>query len=130
MTNEIKIRRGDIILIDFGEQVGSEQSGVRPALVIQNNKGNEVSPTIIVCAITSQTKRKLPTHVELIPNDTNGLTKKSTVLVEQTRTVDRERIIKKCGWVDGKFLAEQVNKALTISLGLLYNNGIAAKANC
>lgn len=129
MTNEIKIRRGDIILIDFGEQVGSEQSGVRPALVIQNNKGNEVSPTIIVCAITSQTKRKLPTHVELIPNDTNGLTKKSTVLVEQTRTVDRERIIKKCGWVDAKFLAEQVNKALTISLGLLYNNNIA-KANC
>lgn len=129
MTNTIRIMRGDIILVDFGEQIGSEQSGVRPALVIQNNKGNEVSPTIIVCAITSQTKRKLPTHVELIPDEINGLTKKSTVLVEQTRTVDRERIIKKCGWVDGKFLAEQVNKALTISLGLLYNNGIA-KANC
>ncbi len=129
MTNEIKIRRGDIVWVNFGKQIGSEQSGIRPALVIQNNKGNEVSPTIIVCAITSQPKRKLPTHVELIPDEINGLTEKSTVLVEQTRTIDRERIIDKCGWVDGKFLAEQVNRALTISLGLLYNNGIA-KANC
>lgn len=130
MTNEMKIRRGDIVWVNFGKQIGSEQSGIRPALVIQNNKGNEVSPTIIVCAITSQPKRKLPTHVELIPDKINGLTEKSTVLVEQTRTIDRERIIDKCGWVSGKFLAEQVNKALTISLGLLYNNGIVAKANC
>lgn len=133
MTNTFKttieIRRGDIVLVDFGDQIGSEQSGTRPAVVIQNNKGNEVSPTIIVCAITSQAKKKLPTHVEIYPNKTNGLEKNSIILAEQTRTVDKNRILKKCGFIDGNFLMDKINKALTISFGLLYNNVNMAKAN-
>ena len=123
-----EVRWGDIVLVDFGEQTGSEQCGVRPALVIQNNKGNQVSPTIIVCAITSANKKNLPTHVKV--GKEAGLEKQSTILAEQMRTVSKNRIVKKCGSVNSESLVEKIQKALTISLGLLYNNVNMAKVNC
>lgn len=121
-----EVRWGDVILVDFGEQNGSEQCGVRPALVIQNNKGNQVSPTVIVCAITSANKKYLPTHVEI--GMETGLKKQSTILAEQVRTISKDRIVKKCGAVNSENLVEKIQKALTISFGLLYNE-ITVKAN-
>ena len=123
-----EIKWGDIVLVDFGEQIDSEQCGVRPALVIQNNKGNQVSPTIIVCAITSANKKYLPTHVEV--GEEAGLKKQSIILAEQMRTVSKNRILKKCGSVNSESLVEKIQKALTISLGLLYNNVSVSKVNC
>lgn len=126
-TDEVKW--GDIILVDFGKQYGSTQHGIRPALVIQNNKGNQVSPTIIVCGITSANKKYLPTHVNINPNET-GLRVSSIILAEQMQTISKDCIIKKCGSINSELLIEKIQKALTISLGLLYNDFNTAKVNC
>lgn len=115
------LKWGDIILVDFGEQLGSEQCGKRPALVIQNDIGNKFSPTVIICGITSANKKKLPTHVDVYPDET-GLEKHSVILAEQVRTISKNRIVKKCGSVNSEILIAKIQKSLAISFGLVYNN--------
>ncbi|ADL68102.1 MULTISPECIES: type II toxin-antitoxin system PemK/MazF family toxin [Thermoanaerobacterium] len=112
------IKRGDILYADLSPVIGSEQGGVRPVLVIQNDIGNKYSPTVIVSAITSQiNKAKLPTHVEI--NGTEyGLNKDSVILLEQIRTIDKKRLREKIGHFDQEMM-EKVNEALQISLGLI-----------
>ena len=110
------IKRGDIYYADLSPVVGSEQGGVRPVLVVQNDIGNKYSPTVIVCAITSKlTKAKLPTHIELDSNEYN-LPKDSVCLLEQIRTLDKRRLKEKLSYVGGKKM-EDVERALLISLG-------------
>ena len=115
------IKRGDIYYADLSPVVGSEQGGVRPVLVVQNDIGNKYSPTVIVCAITSKlTKAKLPTHIELDSNEYN-LPKDSVCLLEQIRTLDKKRLKEKLSYVGGKKM-EDVDRALLISLGFLKRN--------
>lgn len=112
------IKRGDIYYADLSPVVGSEQGGVRPVLIIQNDIGNQYSPTTIIAAITSQiSKAKLPTHVELA-SEVCGLEKDSLVLTEQIRTIDKRRLKEKVVTL-GNDLMEQVNRALEISLGMI-----------
>ncbi|MCR4441566.1 MAG: type II toxin-antitoxin system PemK/MazF family toxin [Peptococcaceae bacterium] len=114
----MSIKRGDIFYADLSPVIGSEQGGVRPVLIIQNDIGNQYSPTTIVAAITSQvSKAKLPTHVEL-DRETCGLEKDSLVLTEQVRTIDKRRLREKVSSLDGETL-RRVNQALEISLGLV-----------
>ena len=109
------IKRGELYYADLSPVIGSEQGGVRPVLIVQNNVGNKYSPTVIVAAITSQiNKAKIPTHIEV--NTTYGLTKDSVILLEQIRTLDKRRLKDKIGALDEKRM-EGVNKALLISLG-------------
>lgn len=109
------VRRGEIYYADLSPVVGSEQGGIRPVLIIQNDIGNKYSPTIIAAAITSQlSKAKLPTHIEL-DTDT-GLLKDSVVLLEQIRTLDKKRLKEKICDVSQIKMAE-INQALLISLG-------------
>ncbi|MDD2218269.1 MAG: type II toxin-antitoxin system PemK/MazF family toxin [Eubacteriales bacterium] len=111
------IKKGDLYFADLSPVVGSEQGGVRPVLVVQNDVGNKYSPTIIVAAVTSQmNKSKLPTHVEIDAVD-NGLSKNSVVLMEQLRTIDKSRLKERIGTVDQNMIAG-VDKALSVSLGL------------
>ena len=115
------VRRGDIYYADLSPVVGSEQGGVRPVLVIQNDTGNRHSPTIIAAAITSQmNKAKLPTHIELVGADC-GLTKDSVVLLEQIRTLDKRRLREKMGHLDDSRMAE-VDWAIAVSFGLQNRN--------
>lgn len=112
------VKRGDIYYADLSPVVGSEQGGVRPVLIIQNDIGNKYSPTVIATAITSQiNKAKMPTHIELDAHE-YGLSKDSVVLAEQIRTIDKQRLKEKIGHLDEK-LMNQVNEALEISFGLL-----------
>lgn len=112
------IQRGDIYYADLRPVVGSEQGGVRPVLIIQNNVGNRHSPTVICAAITSQmNKAKLPTHVELNSKQYD-LAKDSVVLLEQLRTIDKKRLKDKVCHLDTNILSK-VDKALEISLELL-----------
>ena len=105
------VKRGDIYYADLSPVVGSEQGGIRPVLVIQNDIGNKYSPTVIAAAITSQiNKAKMPTHIELAAKD-YGLNKDSVILLEQIRTIDKRRLREKIGRID-------VNNALSISFGL------------
>ena len=114
----MQIKRGDIFYADLSPVIGSEQGGVRPVLVIQNDMGNLYSPTTIVVAITGQhTKAPLPTHVDLIAKD-HGLTKDSLILVEQVRTIDKRRLKEKICTLDEHTMIE-VDHALLISLGLI-----------
>jgi len=114
MTNDI--RRGDVYYADLSPIVGSEQGGVRPVLVVQNDTGNKFSPTIIVSAITSQqNKAKLPTHIAL--DKETGLSKDSVVLLEQIRTIDKQRLKEKIGHLDNQTMT-QVNQAINISFGI------------
>ncbi len=116
MQENRQIVRGDIYYADLSPVVGSEQGGLRPVLVIQNNVGNKYSPTIIVSAITSQlTKAKIPTHIEL-PAHQYNLPKDSVILLEQIRTIDKRRLNEKVCTLD---LAKmrQVDKAILVSLG-------------
>lgn len=114
--NTENIKRGDIYYADLSPVVGSEQGGVRPVLVIQNDIGNKYSPTVIVCAITSQlTKAKLPTHIELDGNKYN-LTKDSVCLLEQIRTLDKRRLKEKISYIDEQ-KQKEINRAILISLG-------------
>ena len=111
------IRRGDIYYADLRPVVGSEQGGVRPVLVIQNDTGNRHSPTVIVAAITSKmNKAKLPTHVELSARQCQ-IVRDSVILLEQLRTIDKQRLKDKVCHLDGKIL-ERVNEALRVSLEL------------
>ncbi len=111
------VKRGDIFYADLSPVVGSEQGGVRPVLIIQNDVGNKYSPTVIVAAITSQiNKAKLPTHIELAANE-YGLSKDSVVLMEQIRTIDKKRLKEKIGHMSEKLLP-QIDEALKISFGV------------
>lgn len=111
------VKRGDIFYADLSPVIGSEQGGVRPVLVIQNNIGNKYSPTIIIAAITSQiNKAKLPTHIEINAPD-YGLPKDSVVLLEQIRTIDKKRLREKIGNFDEDMMSS-VDKCIKISLGL------------
>ena len=117
-VSKVIIKRGDIFYADLSPVIGSEQGGVRPVLIIQNDIGNRYSPTIIVVAITSQiNKAKLPTHVEIKSSD-YGLPKDSVLLLEQIRTIDKRRLEEKIGHVTDDIM-EKVNEALLISLGLI-----------
>ena len=113
---EINFKRGDIYMADLSPVVGSEQGGVRPVLIIQNDIGNKYAPTVIVTAITSQlTKAKMPTHVEL-PAVQSNLPKDSVALLEQVRTLDKRRIKNKITTLNPEKMKE-INRALLISLG-------------
>lgn len=113
----MNIRRGDIYYADLSPVVGSEQGGVRPVLIVQNDVGNRYSPTVIAAAITSQkSKTDLPTHIELNAGST-GLQKDSIVLLEQVRTLDKHRLKEKMGKLDDTSM-DKVNEAISISLGL------------
>ena len=111
------VKRGDIFYADLSPVVGSEQGGVRPVLVVQNDIGNKYSPTVIVAAVTSQiNKAKMPTHIELSANE-YGLSKDSVVLMEQIRTIDKKRLKEKIGHMDEE-LQYAIDEALRISFGL------------
>ncbi|MCI9589388.1 MAG: type II toxin-antitoxin system PemK/MazF family toxin [Lachnospiraceae bacterium] len=111
------IRRGDIYYADLRPVVGSEQGGIRPVLIIQNDVGNKHSPTVICAAITSRmNKAKLPTHVELPTNRCN-MVKDSVILLEQLRTIDKQRLKEKICHIDEE-LQQRVNIALKVSLEL------------
>ncbi len=117
-VNSLIVKRGDVYYADLSPVIGSEQGGVRPVLIIQNNIGNKYSPTVIVSAITSQiNKAKLPTHIEISSQDFS-LPKDSVVLLEQIRTIDKKRLKEKIGKFDIKLMSE-VNDCLKISLGLI-----------
>ena len=116
MDNSVK--RGDIFYADLSPVVGSEQGGMRPVLIIQNDTGNKHSPTVIAAAITSQTgKARLPTHIG-IPGGSVGLSKDSIVLLEQIRTIDKQRLKECMGEIPHEVL-RQVDHALEISFGLI-----------
>lgn len=116
----ILIKRGEIYLANLNPSLGSEQSGIRPVLIIQNDTGNRYSPTVIVLAITSKEKKNIPTHVKI--DAMQGLEKDSVVLVEQVRTVDKERLIKKLGMLSFEKMQE-IKEALKISLNIRCNFG-------
>jgi mRNA interferase MazF len=112
------VKRGDVYFADLSPVVGSEQGGVRPVLVIQNDIGNRFSPTVIIAAITAQIqKAKLPTHVE-IDAKRYGFERDSVILLEQIRTIDKQRLTDKITHLDDEMM-EKVNEALQISLGLI-----------
>lgn len=111
------IKRGDIFYADLSPVVGSEQGGVRPVLIVQNDVGNKHSPTVIAAAITSQIgKARLPTHIS-IDAVNYGLSKDSVVLLEQIRTIDKKRLKDKMGHLDDSVM-QQVNNAINVSFGL------------
>lgn len=116
--NHLIVKRGDVYFADLSPVVGSEQGGVRPVLVIQNDIGNRFSPTVIVAAITAQIqKAKLPTHVE-IDAKAYGFDRDSVILLEQIRTIDKQRLTDKITHLDEEMM-NRVNEALMISLGLI-----------
>lgn len=116
-VNNVIVKRGDIFYADLSPVVGSEQGGVRPVLIVQNDIGNKYSPTVIAAAVTSQiNKAKMPTHIE-IDAEAYGLAKDSVILMEQIRTIDKKRLKEKIGHID-EDLMEKVNEALSISFGL------------
>lgn len=112
------VKRGEIYYADLSPVVGCEQGGVRPVLIIQNDVGNKYSPTVIVCAVTSQlTKAKLPTHIE-VSRGQNGLSKDSVILMEQIRTLDKKRLKERVGALDATQM-RKVERAVLISLGFV-----------
>ena len=115
MQNPVK--RGDIYYADLSPVEGSEQGGMRPVLIVQNDTGNRHSPTVIAAAITSQTgKARLPTHIELSARS-YGLSRDSVILLEQIRTLDKKRLREKMGRADSAVM-EQVDAAIAVSFGL------------
>jgi mRNA interferase MazF len=116
--NPLNVKRGDVYFADLSPVVGSEQGGVRPVLVIQNDIGNRFSPTVIIAAITAQIqKAKLPTHVE-IDAKRYGFERDSVILLEQIRTIDKQRLTDKITHLDEEMM-EKVDEALQISVGLI-----------
>ncbi|MCM1307332.1 MAG: type II toxin-antitoxin system PemK/MazF family toxin [Butyrivibrio sp.] len=111
----MEIKRGDIYFANLSPVVGSEQGGIRPVLIVQNDVGNRYSPTVIVAAITSRRKRSMPTHVHLLKKE--GLPMVSTVMLEHLRAIDRTRLTHYIGRLDGNSMAD-INKAISVSLGL------------
>ena len=113
----MSVKRGDIYYADLSPVVGSEQGGLRPVLIIQNDIGNRYSPTVIAAAITSRmSKTKLPTHIDIYA-ERAGLAKDSVILLEQIRTLDKRRLKEKMGHLDEN-LMDQVNTAIAVSFGL------------
>ena len=113
----MSVKRGDIYYADLSPVVGSEQGGIRPVLIIQNDIGNKFSPTVIAAAITSKTdKSKLPTHIDVYA-EKYGLARDSVILLEQIRTLDKKRLKEKMGHLDDD-LMNRVNNAITVSFGL------------
>ena len=113
----MNIKRGDIFYADLSPVIGSEQGGLRPVLIVQNDVGNKYSPTVIAAAITSRiSKAKLPTHIDVFA-DKVGLSKDSVILLEQIRTIDKARLKEKMGHLDDEMMM-QVNNAISISFGL------------
>ena len=111
------VKRGDIYYADLSPVVGSEQGGVRPVLIVQNDVGNKFSPTVIAAAITSQRdKTNLPTHIR-VDADGCGLSKDSIVLLEQVRTIDKQRLKEKMGSLDSGSM-NRIDRALSVSFGL------------
>lgn len=116
------VRRGDIYYADLSPVIGSEQGGLRPVLIIQNDIGNRYSPTVIAAAITSKTgKTKLPTHIDVEKDTENaqslGLARDSVILLEQVRTIDKRRLKERMGHLDDLTM-QRVNSAITVSFGL------------
>ncbi|MBQ9743045.1 MAG: type II toxin-antitoxin system PemK/MazF family toxin [Ruminococcus sp.] len=113
----MNIKRGDIYYADLSPVVGSEQGGIRPVLIVQNDVGNKHSPTVIAAAITSQqSKANIPTHIS-IGSETSGLSKNSVVLLEQVRTLDKRRLKEKMGCVSQSAMS-LIDQAISISFGL------------
>lgn len=113
----MSIKRGEIYYADLSPVIGSEQGGVRPVLIVQNDVGNKFSPTVIAAAITSQRdKNNLPTHIEVDAQNC-GLAKDSVVLLEQVRTIDKRRLKERMGSLDNTSMG-RVNEALSVSFGL------------
>ncbi len=113
----MSVKRGDIYYADLSPVVGSEQGGLRPVLIIQNDVGNRYSPTVIAAAITSRLgKARMPTHID-VHADRVGLIKDSVILLEQMRTLDKRRLKEKMGHLDEALMAE-VNRAIAVSVGL------------
>ena len=111
------VKRGDIYYADLSPVIGSEQGGIRPVLIIQNDVGNKYSPTVIAAAITSQiNKAKMPTHIELSASD-YGLYKDSVILLEQIRTIDKKRLREKVAHLDKKLMKEP-EEPLSVSFGI------------
>ena len=112
------VKRGDMFYADLSPVIGSEQGGIRPVVIIQNDMGNMHSPTVIAAAITSQVgKNKLPTHIEIGPHNSN-LKSESLVLTEQIRTIDKSRLKEKIGHIDDEMVMQKINSALGVSFGL------------
>jgi len=112
------IKRGDMFYADLSPVIGSEQGGIRPVIIIQNDIGNRHSPTVIAAAITSQTgKNRLPTHIDIGLGD-GGLKAESVVLAEQIRTIDKSRLKEKIGHIDDEKVMNKINNALGVSFGL------------
>ena len=117
MEIKMNIKRGDIYYADLSPVIGSEQGGLRPVLIVQNDVGNRYSPTVIAAAITSKMgKTKLPTHID-IPGANAGLSKDSVILLEQVRTIDKQRLKEKMGHLD-ELTMNHVNNAIQVSFGL------------
>ena len=115
--DNVNVRRGDIYYADLSPVVGSEQGGLRPVLIVQNDVGNRYSPTVIAAAITSKLgKTRLPTHIDVYA-DKVGLQRDSVVLLEQIRTIDKKRLKEKMGHLDDD-LMHRVDEAITVSFGL------------
>jgi mRNA interferase MazF len=115
--NAMNIRRGDIYYADLSPVIGSEQGGLRPVLIVQNDIGNRYSPTVIAAAITSRMgKTRLPTHIDVFA-DKVGLAKDSVILLEQVRTLDKKRLKERMGHLDD-IVMQKVNDAISISFGL------------
>ena len=119
----MNIKRGDIYYADLSPVIGSEQGGLRPVLIVQNDVGNKYSPTVIAAAITSKmSKTKLPTHIDVIGEDA-GLAKDSIILLEQIRTIDKKRLKEKMGHLDDATMND-VNSAIQVSFGLAGSNTV------
>lgn len=115
----MNIRRGDMFYADLSPVVGSEQGGIRPVVIIQNDLGNKYSPTVIAAAITSQLgKTKLPTHIAIESQDF-GLKTDSVILTEQIRTIDKSRLKEKIGHIEDEKLMKKINNAIGVSFGLI-----------
>ena len=125
MEHLTQVRRGDIFYADLSPVVGSEQGGLRPVLIVQNDIGNRYSPTVIAAAITSRmSKTKLPTHIDVCRAEIStdpGLARDSVILLEQIRTLDKRRLKEKMGHLDDHLMA-QVDSAILVSFGLAGGN--------
>jgi mRNA interferase MazF len=123
-VDRLIVKRGDFFYADLSPVIGSEQGGLRPVLIVQNDVGNRYSPTVIAAAITSKlTKAKLPTHIDIYA-ERFGLVKDSVILLEQIRTIDKTRLREKMGHVDD-VLMQRVDNAISISFGLAAPDGAA-----
>lgn len=126
-SDNVTVKRGDIYYADLSPVVGSEQGGLRPVLIVQNDVGNKYSPTVIAAAITSKLgKTRLPTHIDVYAEKV-GLQRDSVVLLEQIRTIDKRRLKEKMGHLDDHMM-QAVDEAITVSFGLNVNNGVGTVA--